>query len=87
MSNTAAKRLRMHQVEHFWSLFQSHFPVRSKSPARSASFCVQLVVHAQFVLLHAAHVFDYFVVIEIAFIDNQAQITETINRIDSEKVR
>ena len=26
--NTAAKRLRMRQVEHFWSLFQSHFPVR-----------------------------------------------------------
>ena len=42
--NTAAKRLRMRQVEHFRSLFQSHFPVRLKSPARSASFCVQLVV-------------------------------------------
>ena len=39
------------------------------------------------VLLHAAHVSDYFVVIEIAFMDNQAQITETISRIDSEKVR
>ena len=52
---------------------------------RSASFCVQLVV--QFVLLHAARVFDYFVVIEIAFMDNQAQITETISRLDSEKVR
>ena len=39
------------------------------------------------VLLHVARVFDCFVVIEIAFIDNQAQITETINRIDSEKVR
>ena len=38
--NTAAKRLRMRQVEHFWSLFQSHFPLRSKS----ASFCVQLAV-------------------------------------------
>ena len=33
--NTAAKRLRMRQLEHFRSLFQSHFPVRSKSPARS----------------------------------------------------
>ena len=31
------------------------------------------------VLLHAARVFDYFVVIEIAFMDNQAQITETIS--------
>ena len=27
-SNTAAKRLRMRQVEHFRSLFQSHFPVK-----------------------------------------------------------
>ena len=26
--NTAAKRLRMRQVEHFRSLFQSHFPVK-----------------------------------------------------------
>ena len=33
--NTAAKRLRMRQVEHFRSLFQSHFPVRSKSSARA----------------------------------------------------
>ena len=33
--NTAAKRLRMRQVEHFRSLFQSHFQVRSKSPARA----------------------------------------------------
>ena len=33
------------QFEHFRSLFQSHFPVRSKvSRVRSASFCVQLVV-------------------------------------------
>ena len=39
------------------------------------------------VLLHAARVFDYFVVVEIAFIDNQAQITEKISRLDSEKVR
>ena len=31
--------------------------------------------------------FDYFVVIEISFMDNQAQITETISRLDSEKVR
>ena len=39
------------------------------------------------VLLHAARVFDYFVFIEIAFMDNQAQITETISRLDSERVR
>ena len=42
---------------------------------------------AVLVVLHAARVFDYFVVIEIDFMDNQAQITETISRIDSEKVR
>ena len=39
------------------------------------------------VLLRAARVFDYFVVIEIAFMDNQTQITATISRLDSEKVR
>ena len=72
--NTAAKRLCMRQVEHFWSFFQSHLPVRSKSPARS--LCA---VCGSVVLLHAARVFDYFVVIEIAFMDNQAQITETIS--------
>ena len=38
------------------------------------------------VLLLAARVFDYFVVPEIAFMDNQAQITETTSRLDSEKV-
>ena len=52
------------------------------SRARSASLCVPLVV----VLLHAARVFYYFVVIEIAFMDNQAQITETISPLDSQKV-
>ena len=30
------------------------------------------------VLLHAARVFDYFVVIEIAFMDNQAQILKQL---------
>ena len=69
--NTAAKRLRMRQVEHFRSLFQS----------LSSAACDSVV------LLYAARVFDYFVVIEIAFMDNQAQITETISRLDSEKVR
>ena len=34
-TNCTAKGLRMRQVEHFRSLFQSHFPVRSKSPARA----------------------------------------------------
>ena len=41
--NTAAKRLRMRQVKHFRSHFQSHFPVKV-SHAHLASFCVQLVV-------------------------------------------
>ena len=55
-----------------------------KSPARSASLCVQL--EGSVVLLHTARVFDYFVVTEIAFMDNQAQINETTSRLDSEKV-
>ena len=79
--NTAAKRLRMRQVEHFRSLFQSHFPVKVSSRFILCAACGSVV------LLYAARVFDYFVVIEIAFMDNQAQITETISRLDSEKVR
>ena len=54
------------------------------SRALSASFCAAC---GSVVLLYAARVFDYFVVIEIAFVDNQAQITETISRLVSEKVR
>ena len=54
------------------------------SRARSASFWVQLVVQLFCFLLLA--VFDYFVVTEIAFMDNQAQITETTSRLDSENV-
>ena len=73
----------MRQVEHFRSLFQSHFLVRSKSPARSRLLCAAC---GSVVLLHAARVFDYFLVIEIAFTDNQVQTTETISRLDSEKV-
>ena len=53
----------------------------------SGLFQSHFPVRSKFVLLHAARVFDYFVVIEIAFMDNQAQITETISRLDSEKVR
>ena len=83
--NTAAKRLRMCQVEHFRSLFQSHFPVMQSLP-RALGF-ILCAACGSVVLLHAACDFDYFVVIEIAFIDTQAQITETIIRLDSEKVR
>ena len=39
-SNTAAKRLRMRQVEHFRSLFQSPFPVRSSLLLRRFVFCM-----------------------------------------------
>ena len=76
-NNTAAERLRMRQVEHFRSLFHSYFPIGFILCAAGGSV----------VVLHAARVFDYFLVIEIAFMDNQAQITETISRLDSEKVR
>ena len=82
--NTAAKRLHMRQVVHFRSLFQSHFPVKS-SRHRALGF-ILFAACGSVVLLHPARVFDYFVVIEIAFMDNQAQITETISRLDSEKV-
>ena len=73
----------MCQVEHFQSLFQSHFPIKV---SRALGF-ILCAACGSVVLLHAARVFDYFVVIEIAFMDNQAQITETISRLDSEKVR
>ena len=74
----------MRQVEHFRSLFQSHFPVRFSLP-RAFGF-ILCAACGSVVLLHAARVFDYFVVIEIGFMDNQAQITEKISRLDSEKV-
>ena len=79
----------MRQVEHFRSLFQSHFPVRSESDQslpRALGF-ILCAACGSVVLLYAARVFDYFVLIEIAFMDNQAQITETISRLDSEEVR
>ena len=63
-------------------LFFSH-TFQSKSPARF----ILCAACGSVVLLYATRVFDYFVVIEIAFMDNQVQITETISRIDSEKVR
>ena len=62
--------------------FQSHFPVRSKSPARTRPHSVCDPV----VLLNVARIFGYLVVIEISFMDNQAQITETISWLDYEKV-
>ena len=86
LGNTAAKRLRMRQVEHFRSLFQSHFQVFKSDLPRALGF-ILCAACGSVVLLHVARVFYYFVFIEIAFMDNQAQITETISRLDSEKVR
>ena len=53
-TNTAGKRLRMRQVEHFRSLFQSPFPVKSKSPA--ALGFILCAACGSVVLLHAARV-------------------------------
>ena len=65
--------------------FFSHTLPSNQSLPRALGF-ILCAACGLVVLLHAAHVFDYFVVIEIAFMDNQAQITETISRLDSEKV-
>ena len=67
-------------------LFLSHTFHSDQSRPR-AFFFILYAACGSVVLLHAARIFDYFVVIEIAFMDNQAQITETISRLDSEKVR
>ena len=83
--NTAAKRLRMRQVEHFPSPVTVSVTLSSQIKV-SLSF-ILCAAFGSVVVLHAARVFDYFVVIEIAFMDNQAQITETISRLDSGKVR
>ena len=72
----------MRQVEHYRSLFR----IRSDHSLPRALDFILCVACGSVVLLHAAPVFDYFVVIEIAFMDDQAQITETISRLDSEKV-
>ena len=66
-------------------LFFSHTFQSDQSLPRTLGF-ILCAACGSVVLLHAARVFDYFVVIEIAFMDNQAQITETISRLDSEKV-
>ena len=66
--------------------FFSHTFQSDQSLPRALGF-ILCAACGSVVLLYAARVFDYFVVIEIAFMDNQAQITETISRLDSEKVR
>ena len=76
----ACARLRI--SGHFFShTFQSD-PIKD-SPARSALFCVQLVI--QFLCFMLLVCLTPIVVIEIAYVDNEAQITETISRLDSEK--
>ena len=67
-----------------WAFLVSFSVTLSSQSLPHASSCEAC---GSVVLLYAARVFDYFVVIEIAFMDNQAQITETISRLDSEKVR
>ena len=84
VENTAAKRLRMRQAQHCRLFFSQTFQSDQSLP-RAFGF-ILCAACGSVVLLHAARVFDYFVVIEIAFMDNQAQITETISRLDSEKV-
>ena len=59
-------------------LFFSHTFQSDQSLPRALSF-ILCAACGSVVLLHAARVFDYFVVIEIAFMDNQAQITETVD--------
>ena len=70
----------------FICLFFSHTFQSDQSLPRALGF-ILCAACGSVVLLYAARVFDYFVVIEIALMDNQAQITETISRLDSEKVR
>ena len=79
-TNTAEKRLRMRQVEHFRSLFQSPFRVKINHSLPRALGSILCAACVSVVLLRAARVFDCFVVIEIAFMENQAQIIETISR-------
>ena len=64
--------------------FFSHTFQSDQSLPRALGF-ILCAACGSVVLFHAARVFDYFVVIEIAFMDNQTQITETICRLDSEK--
>ena len=67
-------------------LFFSHTFQSDQSLQRAFGF-ILCAACGSVLLLHAARVFYYFVVIEIALMDNQAQITEMISRLDSEKVR
>ena len=67
-------------------LFFSHTFQSDQSLPRALGF-ILCAACGSVVLFHAARVFDDFVVIAIAFMDNQAQITETISPLDSQKVR
>ena len=74
-------KLRMSISGHFFShTFQSYERLPRELGFILGAACGSVV------LLLAAHVFDDFVVTEIALMDNQAQITEKTSRLDSEKV-
>ena len=60
-------------------LFFSH-PFASNHSLPRALGSILCTACGSVVLLHAARVFDCFVVTEIAFMENQAQIIETISR-------
>ena len=75
------RKLHTNPSKFFWGR-----PKKQLSLPRALGFILCTACDSV-VLLHAARVFDYFAVIEIASMDNQAQITETISRFDSEKVR
>ena len=66
------------------SLFFSHTFQSDQSQLPRVLGFILCAACGSVVLLHAARVFDFiFVVIEIAFMDNQAQMTQTISRLDS----
>ena len=73
------ERTQVHFFSDVFSVVAVVGILRSRKPLLCAACC-------SVVQLHAARVFDYFVVTEIAFMDNQAQITETTSRLYSEKV-
>ena len=67
-SNTVAKRLCMRQVEHFRHFFSHTFQSDHSLP-RALGF-ILCAACGSVVLPHAVRVFDYSVLIEIAFMDN-----------------
>ena len=62
------------------SLFSHHLFLRGALGFTLCAVCGSVA------LLSVARIFGYLVLIEISFMDNQAQITETISWLDYEKV-